>query len=157
MQQRFAPQAAAMTKRPITLTFAALALAGVLGSGGGSDDGDAARVAITRRSRSPSAGPRQRCRWFASLLPLSAVCFVAVELVRIRGSELDLNNVPLGPYRDDMVDAGENTAVEQVYGRQRRDGGAARLRGADPTEWPCRVRHLVIFRAPIVGCARPVA
>jgi hypothetical protein len=159
MQQRFAPQGAAMTKHPITLTCAALALAGVLGacSGGGSDDGDAARVAIMRRSRSPSAGPRQRCRWFASLLPLSAVCFVAAELVRIRGSELDLNSDPLGPYRDDMVDAGENTAVEQVYGRQRRDGGAARLRGADPTEWPCRVRHLVIFRAPIVGCARPVA
>jgi hypothetical protein len=55
-----------------------------------------------------------------------------------------------------MVDAGENTAVE-VHGRQRRDGGAVQLRGADPTEWPCRVRHLVIFRAPIVGCLRPVA
>jgi hypothetical protein len=91
------------------------------------------------------------------LLPLLAVYFVAAELVRIRGSELDLNNDPLGPYRDDMVDAGENTAVEQVYGRQRRAGGPARWRGADPTEWPCRVRHLVIFRAPIVGCARPVA
>jgi hypothetical protein len=56
-----------------------------------------------------------------------------------------------------MVDAGENTAVEKVRARQRRDGGAVQLRGADPNEWPCRVRHLVIFRPPIVGCLRPVA
>jgi hypothetical protein len=61
MHQRSLRQGAAMTKRPITLTFAALALAGLLG-GGGSNDADAARVAIMRRSRSPSAGPRQRCR-----------------------------------------------------------------------------------------------
>jgi hypothetical protein len=156
MHQRSLRQGAAMTKRPITLTFAALALAGLLG-GGGSNDADAARVAIMRRSRSPSAGPRQRCRWFASVLPLSAVCLAAAELVRIQGSELDLNNDPLGPYREDMVDAGENTAVEKVQARQRRDGGPMQLPGADPNERPCRVRHLVIFRAPIVGCPRPVA
>ena len=159
MHRRSLRQGAAMTKRPITLTFAALALAGLLGacSGGVSDDGDAARVAIMRRSRSPSASPRQRCRWFASMLPLSAVCFAAAELVRIQGSELDLNNDPLGPYREDMVDAGENTAVEKVQTRQRWDGGPMQLPGADPNERPCRVRHLVIFRTPIVGCPRPVA
>jgi hypothetical protein len=91
------------------------------------------------------------------MLPLSAVCFVAAELVRIRGSELDLNNDPLGPYREGMVDAGENTAVEKVQARRRRDGGPMQVPGADPNERPCRVRHLVIFRAPIVGCLRPVA
>jgi hypothetical protein len=96
-------------------------------------------------------------RWFASMLPLSAVCFVAAKLVRIQGSELDLNNDPLGPYREDMVDAGENTAVEKVQARQRGEGGPMQLPGADPNERPCRVRHLVIFRAPIVGCLRPVA
>jgi hypothetical protein len=157
MHERSLRQGAAMTKRPITLTFAALALAGLLGAcGGGSDEGDAARVAIMRRSRSPSAGPRQRCRWFASMLPLSAVCFVAAELVRIRASELDLNNDPLGPYCEDVVDAGE-TAVEKVQARQRRHHGPMQLSGADPKERPCRVRHLVIFRAPIVGCPRPLA
>jgi hypothetical protein len=158
MHQRSLRQGAAMTKRPITLTFAALALAGLLGAcgGGGSDGGDAARVAITRRSRSPSAGPRQRCPCFASMLPLSAVCFVVAELVRIRGSELDLTNDPLGPYCEDMVDAGE-TAVEKVQARQRRHDGPMQLSGADPKERPCRVRHLVIFRAPIVGCPRPLA
>jgi hypothetical protein len=157
MPQRSLPQGAAMTKCAFTVTFAALALAGLLGacSGGGSDDGDAARVAVARRSRSPSAGPRQRCRWFASMLPLSAVCLVAAKLVRIRGSELDLNSDPVGPYREDMVDAGE-MAVEKVDRRHHRNAGAQQLRGADPNEWPCRVRHLVIFRAPIVGCVRPV-
>jgi hypothetical protein len=50
MHQRSLRQGAAMTKRPITLTFAALALAGLLGAcSGGSDDGDAARVAINAR------------------------------------------------------------------------------------------------------------
>jgi hypothetical protein len=159
MQQRFLRQGAARTKRPITLTFAALALGGLLAacSGGGSDDGDATRVAIMRRSRSPSAGPRPTCRWFASVLPLSAVCVAAAELVRIQGSELDLNNNPLGPYREGMVDAGENTAIEKVLGRQRCEGGPMQLSGANPNQRPCRVRHLVIFRAPIVGCLRPVA
>jgi hypothetical protein len=78
------------------------------------------------------------------------------ELVRIQGSELDLNNDPLGPYGGAMVDAGENTAVGKVQARQRRDG-LVQLPGADPNERPRRVRHLVIFRAPIVGCPRPVA
>jgi hypothetical protein len=55
-----------------------------------------------------------------------------------------------------MVDAAENTAVGKVQARQRRDG-FVRLPGADPNERPWRVRHLVIFRAPIVGCPRPVA
>ena len=43
MHQRPLRQGAAMTKRPITPTFAALALAGLLGacSGGGSDDSGA--------------------------------------------------------------------------------------------------------------------
>jgi hypothetical protein len=67
------------------------------------------------------------------------------------------NNDPLGPYREDMVDAGENTAVEKVPARQCWDGGPMQLPGADPNERPCRVRHLVIFRTPIVGCPRPVA
>ena len=145
-----------MPKRPITLTFTALPLAVLLGacSGGGSD-GDSARVAIMRRPRSPSAGPRQRCRWVASTLPLSAVCFVAAELVRIRGFELDLNSDPVGGYGDDMVDAGET--VGMVERRHHRDGGGEQLGGADPNERPGRVRHLVIFRAPIVGCVRRVA
>jgi hypothetical protein len=90
------------------------------------------------------------------MLPLSAICFVSAELVRIRGSEVDLNSDPLGPYSEDMVDAGETTAVEKVRARQRRHGGPMQLPAADPNERPCRVRHLVIFRAPIVGCRRPV-
>jgi hypothetical protein len=56
-----------------------------------------------------------------------------------------------------MVDT-EETAVGKVDRRHHhRDGGAEHLPGADPNERPCRVRHLVIFRAPIVGCLRPVA
>jgi hypothetical protein len=55
-----------------------------------------------------------------------------------------------------MIDAGENTAVGTVQ-RHRRDGGPVQLRGADPNVSPRRVRHLVIFRAPIVGCRRPAA
>jgi hypothetical protein len=56
-----------------------------------------------------------------------------------------------------MVDAGESTAIEQVQGRQRRGRGPMQLPAADPNERPYRVRHLVIFRAPIVGCPRPAA
>jgi hypothetical protein len=55
-----------------------------------------------------------------------------------------------------MVDA-EETAVAKVDRRHHRDAGAVQLHGTDPTEWPCRVRHLVIFRAPIIGCVRRVA
>jgi len=55
-----------------------------------------------------------------------------------------------------MVDA-EETAVGKMDRRHHRDGCAEQLRSADPNERPCRVRHLVIFRAPIVGCLRPVA
>jgi hypothetical protein len=89
------------------------------------------------------------------MLPLSAVCFVAAELVRIRGFELDLNNDPVGGYGDDMVDAGET--VGMLERRYHRDGGPEQLGGAGPSERPGRVRHLVIFRAPIVGCVRRVA
>jgi hypothetical protein len=56
-----------------------------------------------------------------------------------------------------MVDAGENTAVGKVRRRQRWEDGPVQWGGADPNERPCRVRHLVIFRAPIVGGRRPVA
>jgi hypothetical protein len=94
MHQRSLRQGAAMTKRPITLTFAALALAGLLG-GGGSNDADAARVAIMRRSRSPSAGPRQRCRWFASVLTLSAVCLAAANWYAYRVQNWTLTAIHL--------------------------------------------------------------
>jgi hypothetical protein len=56
-----------------------------------------------------------------------------------------------------MVDPGENTAIETAQGQQRRGRRPLQLPGADPNERPYRVRHLVIFRAPIVGCPRPVA
>lgn len=93
----------------------------------------------------------------ATTQPRSRIEPLAPKLVRIQGSELDLNNDPLGPYREDMVYAEETAVVEVDRRYHHRGGGAEQLGGADPNERPCRVRHLVIFRAPIVGCLRPVA
>jgi hypothetical protein len=53
-----------------------------------------------------------------------------------------------------VFDAGKTTAVGSVQASPR-DGGRIRVFGSEPDEPRCRVRHLVIFRAPIVGFARP--
>ena len=63
--------------------------------------------------------------------------------------------IHLAPTADAMVDAGKTTAVGNVQALPR-DGGRIRVSGSDPDEPRCRVRHLVIFRAPIVGYGRPV-
>ena len=49
------------------------------------------------------------------------------------------------------------SAIENVEASQAREGGHVRTPGFDPAEQPFRVRHLVIFRAPVVGYARPGA
>jgi ABC-2 type transport system ATP-binding protein len=46
--------------------------------------------------------------------------------------------------------AGEVSAVENVQASRHQDGGRIRVRGVDPTEQRRRVRHLVIFPAPVL-------
>jgi hypothetical protein len=48
-------------------------------------------------------------------------------------------------------------AVGNLRSSQPRDDGRIRVFGSDPRLQRSGVRHLVIFRAPIVGCAQPVA
>jgi hypothetical protein len=48
-------------------------------------------------------------------------------------------------------------AAEGVPSAQRREGGNGRVRGFGAAEPRFDVRHLVIFRAPVVGYARPAA
>ena len=47
--------------------------------------------------------------------------------------------------------------VQSVPAAQPRRHGSVRVPGFGPPEQRAGVRHLVIFRAPIVGCARPAA
>jgi ABC-2 type transport system ATP-binding protein len=46
--------------------------------------------------------------------------------------------------------AGKISAVENVQASRHQDGGRIRVRGVDPTEQRRRVRHLVIFPAPVL-------
>jgi ABC-type multidrug transport system ATPase subunit len=48
------------------------------------------------------------------------------------------------------VGAGETTAVETVPAVGHQAGGRMRVRGFDPAEQRTRVRHLVIFPAPVL-------
>ena len=65
MHQRSLRQGAALTKRPITLTFAALALAGLLGacSGGGSDDSGASTTSAPDLSAEEEAALATEVEW----------------------------------------------------------------------------------------------
>jgi hypothetical protein len=56
-----------------------------------------------------------------------------------------------------MNGAGTTTEVEVVQVSHARDRVRIGLLRTDPAEARAKVRHLVIFSAPIVGCARPVA
>ena len=47
--------------------------------------------------------------------------------------------------------------VQSVPAAQPRGRGNVRVPGFGPPEQRAGVRHLVIFRAPVVGCARPAA
>jgi hypothetical protein len=48
-------------------------------------------------------------------------------------------------------------AVDNVEPSQPREGGRVRVPGFGPAEPRFHVRHLVIFRAPVVGYVRPAA
>ena len=56
-----------------------------------------------------------------------------------------------------MNGAGPTTEVEGVQVSQARERGRIGVIRTDPAESRGKVRHLVIFSAPIVGCARPAA
>ncbi|HET6834914.1 MAG TPA: hypothetical protein VFH30_13650 [Acidimicrobiales bacterium] len=49
------------------------------------------------------------------------------------------------------------TAVENVQASEPPQGGRIPVPGFDPSKERCQVRHLVIFRAAIVGYTRPAA
>jgi hypothetical protein len=56
------------------------------------------------------------------------------------------------------IQAGTLTpAADNVQVSQPRPRGRVRVPGFGPAEQRFQVRHLVIFRAPIVGCSRPTA